>query len=207
MTKRKPSMANLPEFLRITDAQREVSDRIQAQVQQAMRGRVQASRQEARLIRGLQGEESARATLEVLFSERRRKGRAEAIKAQLARLADSYADQGRYAEAADTHPDTKRAKQYREIHDAIERPDDEGCNCQSEDARDPTSGKTLRIPLENAIEEVFSHKHNRIMPLIRCNKCGKLNVKPLPEVLARRTAALASTEQPTEKTSDLSLLK
>ena len=201
---RPPTITTLPDFLQLTDEQIATSERIQRQVAQAMHGRVQANREEARLIQGIHAERSARATLETLANEGRRKGRAEAANVQLGRLAEALADQGRFSEAAATHPDAKRAKELRKIQEAIERDDAEICDCKPEEVNDPVSNKKLRLPLENVVDEVFSPKHKRMMPLIRCNKCGDLNVKALTPELTRRQAAMMQTG---DKPNDVALLK
>lgn len=207
------ALKNLPAFLQVTDDQIAISERIQAQARQAMFGRVQANQEEARLMRGIYAERAARANLDVLANHESGDGKEDAIRFQIGRLADAYADQGRYAEAAKTHPDKQRQKEFSAIQKAIERPDSAACKCPAEiEVKDPVGGNTLRIPVENRVEDVFSIKHGRMMPLVRCEHrkkdgtiCGFLNVKPLPASLVRREA-LSVTAQ-FKKHSDAEALK
>jgi len=189
-----PTATKLPAFLEMTAEQIATSKRIQEEVRQALHGRVQANQEEARLIRGIHAERAARATLRVLSIETRRKGRSEAIKVHLARLADALADQGRYEEAAVTHPAKSRAKEYLAIHAAIERPDSDICSCSPKEIRDPASGKTLRIPTHNKVEDVYSQKHKRMVPLVRCSSCPHLNAGILPESLKQREQAMLAKQ-------------
>jgi tRNA nucleotidyltransferase/poly(A) polymerase len=185
-------LKNLPPFLQVTEEQIAISRQIQERAKQAMYGRVKANQEEARLIRGITTERFVRAQLEILAVHPARKGKAELIRRHQARLADAYADQGRYAEAAKTHPVKKRAREYAAIQKAIDRPDDESCGCpELKEVKDPATGATLQIPQQNKIEDVFSPKHGRMMPLVRCS-CGDLNAKALPLVLARREALNAT---------------
>lgn len=199
----KPNTTNLPAFLEMTPAQIAVSNRIQEEVRQALHGRVQANQEEARLIRGIHAERAARATLDVLAKEKRRKGRSEAVKLHLAKLADAYAEQGRYTEAAKLHPVKARAKEYSAIEAAISRRDTDSCKCVGDEVTDPVSGKTLHIPNVNHVIDVYSIKHKRMMPLIRCEKCGHLNVRPLPEVLAQRQRAMGTAQEKSVTDADV----
>lgn len=199
----KPNVTNLPAFLEMTPDQIANSERIQEQVRQALHGRVQANQEEARLVRGIHAERAARATLEVIAAEKSHKGRAESAKLHLARLADAYADEGRYIEAALTHPIPERANEYIDIQAALDRPDDEMCDCPAREVKDPVSGQTLQIPVINQVENVYSTKLKRMVPLLRCDVCGHLNARRLPEVLARREQAMKATKPMT----DLELLK
>lgn len=199
-----PTVTTLPEFLQLTPEQQAESDRIQAEVRQALHGRVQANQKEARLVRGIHTENATRATLQALSIQTRRKGRSEAVNLQLARLADALADQGRYEEAATAHPAKKRAKEYLAIQAAIDRPDDDVCNCPPTEVRDPATGKTLLIPAQNKIEEVYSKKHEAIVPLVVCSKCPWMNAGGvLPDALRRRDAAMAAKE----RIADIAILK
>lgn len=176
-----PTIAHLPAFLEMTKEQIAVSNQIQEQARQAMHGRVEANQQEARLLRGIQMERAARANLEVLQHHKRHKGRAERVKINLAKLADAYAEQGRYAEAAATHPSKTTAKEYAQIQAAIDRSDTDVCNCPPDEVIDPASGQTLRIPARNHIADVHNPKLKRMVPLIECRKCPpgeRLNARP-----------------------------
>lgn len=197
MTNAPPTITKLPAFLEMTDHQIAESNRIQAEVRQALHGRVQASREEARLIRGIHAERAARATLAVLSVEKKRPHRSQAINLHLAKLADAFADQGRYEEAASTHPVRARAKQYLAIQAAIDRPDSDICSCPPREVKDPLSGKMLRIPTHNKVEDVYSQKHRRMVPLVRCSSCPHMNAGVLPEMLRQREQAmLASKPKP-----------
>lgn len=199
------SLKNLPSFLQVTEEQIRVSNEIQERARQAMYGRVKATQEEARLIRGISTERAVRAQLETLRVHSPRRGRADRVREQLGRLAEALADQGRYAEAAKFHPVKHRQQEFAAVQQAIDKDDGASCGCpEFKDVKDPLSNATLRIPQVNKVEDVFSPKHGRMMPLVRC-ECGDLNVKPLPQVLARRESL--SVTAATRPVKDTEVLK
>jgi len=99
-------------------------------------------------------------------------------------LAESLAEQGRYKQAIEVCPDGERKNYYEQIVTAIERPDGEECACE-DDIRSDLAAHTLRLPRHHVSEWIWSVKHNREMPLVRCGVCGHLNARPLPKHLAQ----------------------
>lgn len=204
---------NLPDFLRMTPEQIAVSERIQEEVRQAMHGRVQATQEEAQLIRGIHAERTARANLSAFIEAKEPGGETweRGVSFYLTQLADALADQGRYAEAAALHPTKEQAAEYAAIQTALDRPDDAICDCPADEVVDPVSKKTLRIPARNKIAEVYSIKLKRMVPLIRCEKCEPdraLNARPLTATgaLMRRETAMAAVAQG-QQLKDVDLLK
>jgi len=67
---------------------------------------------------------------------------------------------------------------------AVNRPDEDECEegCDAAFENDPT-----RLTREDIVAEVYSLRHNRVMPANLCPYCKSLNVRPAaPENLARR---------------------
>lgn len=138
------------------------------------RGRVHHTPEERQLLRARAIEIAALANLAV-------DDRPE-VRAQ---LADAWADQGRFDEAAKIHPNVDRQRRYTEIAQAIERDDDETCPCEDQTVMDVTQNKNVVVYAQNIDKMVYSRKHRKLMPLVRC-ACGDLNVRPAPVHLQRR---------------------
>lgn len=86
-------------------------------------------------------------------------------------LADSLAEQGRFREAATIDP------QFQEMVEAVDRDDDDFCHCpeDSVQSRNAQGAVTIPIPKHFVVGEVFSEKAGKIVPLVKCAKCGTLN--------------------------------
>lgn len=107
-----------------------------------------------------------------------------------ARMAEGFALEGNFAAAAELHPDTEHTARFEAIAAAVERDDGERCDCPIETITDPATGQPVTITPDTIEEMVFSQKHGRLMPLVRCSRCGDLNVKQAPEHLERRISAV-----------------
>lgn len=93
----------------------------------------------------------------------------------LNRLAEVLAEQGRYTEAIEVCPDDARRLEYRAIKNAIERPDDEVCDCPDEQI--VTRSGTIVSPAVMNMGTVYSDKHASMMPVMQCRICGDLQVR------------------------------
>lgn len=90
------------------------------------------------------------------------------------RLAEAYAQTGRYDLAASIDPRPAHRDEWQSVMEAVVRDDDESCQC---------------APGKEVVElDVFSVKHNRVMSLIKCSGCGLRNVKVIPRELAQQRA-------------------
>lgn len=107
----------------------------------------------------------------------------EAQKAVSARLAESYATLGRYDLAAQTTPHQEQRKEYVEILEAINRPDDEWCPC---------------APGRDHIKRDITLPDGQRKVLRACSGCGGMNVVPIPAHLAQQRAHRAKARQSTE---------
>lgn len=91
-------------------------------------------------------------------------------------LAEAYAICGLFQKAADAAPDALQREEFRLIHEAIFcRDDAETCGCSPEH--------------RFALKDVFSILTNDERAAVKCNKCGFLNVIPLPDDLHRQREA------------------
>lgn len=110
----------------------------------------------------------------------------------LLQLAEVKADQGLFAEAADIAEGSGNlaiANDYRAKHAAIYLDDDISCDCdtqtvnvQSRGLRGEPITETVEVPNEFVVQEVYSQKHARIMPLVKCANCGTMNVRDHKDV-------------------------
>ena len=182
--------SKLPVWLRRTPAQQAADKALQAQMRQVY-GRVHLSPTEKHLMRADMTERSARAQLEHLSSlDDPSEHQLNAAKGQ---LAEAWAMKGMYREAAELHPSQLHAERLLAIAEAIEQDDDETCACQPEKVMNPSTQRTTVLHNENVDEIVYSSKHGRLMPLIRC-RCGLLNVKHAPAELQRRIEGIKARE-------------
>jgi hypothetical protein len=158
---------------------------------QAMAAHSRARMTEAeRLVgRGALLEQTARGNLEQSFGV---KGKEEERRLAKSQLAESLAMQGRYAEAAEVHPDKEQRKYYRDIAVAIEKPDDEKCDCGDRRAKMNDTELSITPRFERA--RIFSPVHNDVVSLVECSKCGHWNARPLRSRLLKHNDALAMSE-------------
>jgi hypothetical protein len=147
--------------------------------------RARFSREERMLSVGAAREDAARANLSVLAADGvdPSDGR---VRAGKSRLAEALAMRGRFEEAAAVEPREDVSGRYREIHEAVWREDEDACDCPPavRDERGPR-GTVIEVPTSFVEEIVFSGKHGREMPLVRCASCGDLNVKSRTPELER----------------------
>lgn len=150
-------------------------------------GRARMTDAERMVSRGALLEETARGNLAATAKDKGKEAR-RTEREQLKALAHGLAMQGRYEEAIKFHPFKRMQKHYREILDAIERPDDDRCGCADAKARagDVVIGITPRF--ERGL--VFSAKHSGAVSLVECSKCGDLNARPLVGRLLKHQAAV-----------------
>jgi hypothetical protein len=101
-------------------------------------------------------------------------------------LAEAHAATGRFDLAAAVCPDPLRAAELDALWRAVMRDDDEACGDECREAFD--ADPTL-LTRETVLREVYSVKHGREMPAVRCEVCKELNVRPLPAEIGRQRAA------------------
>lgn len=87
-----------------------------------------------------------------------------------ARLAEAYATLGRYDLAAETTPDEAQRKEYVEVLEAINRPDDEWCEC---------------APGRDHIKRDIILPNGERRVLRACSACRGMNVVPIPRHLSQ----------------------
>lgn len=103
-------------------------------------------------------------------------------------LAEALAVCGNYAEALMVLPKHRvdLRREFERVLRAIERPDEDRCgpDCKQKFDADPT-----KVTTESVEKYVFSVKHGRMMPMIRCTTCGGVNVRMVDGDLAKQIAA------------------
>lgn len=124
------------------------------------------------------------------------------------RRAQELALMGRYDLAAQETPDPAYRDHYMKILDAVFRDDGESCECPKE-VRGSGEHTKISVPSQHIAEEIYSIKHARLMPVLRCGTCGDLNVADAPRHLLEQRAhrvramQIAGTLLPTEAAAKL----
>lgn len=95
----------------------------------------------------------------------------------LERLSELLAEQGKFSEASKVAVSDERRKYYKSLVKAAEIPDDTVCDCQPEKIMDSVKKRELSVPTEQVLAEVYSEKHGEMKNLVKCVKCGLLNIK------------------------------
>jgi hypothetical protein len=187
----------LPEFLRLTPKKSDTPEKITemaarraviAEQQETLRAEARQRGRigpEARKVQlGLAHETSARADVAMLTSEIRaakgaeRKEKSVRLDIAKSRLADALAERGRYDEAAAAASSKEQQAEYTAMWQAVWRDDEASCPCE------PFVEGDLSLTHDHVAIEVISQKHNsKLMPAIRCNACGFVNVRPLTHEL------------------------
>lgn len=176
--------AKLPDFLKRTDEQKAEDAERQAVLAREYGPRTRLTPEE-RLIQHAAGREKvARAELDSMTKEdmkdRERVGRLKEM------LGDAVADQGRLEEAFEVTSSDERAAHYKRTLEAVMKDDDTDCNCKPEDGQDK----------HIVVDEIFSIKHNRIVPLVACCSGKHLNAGKVPEEIQKVQAVARESKTP-----------
>jgi hypothetical protein len=145
-------------------------------------GRGRLSPEARHLQLGLAHETAARAEMEMLAAELRgkvsgkgaRKEKSARLDIAKARLAEALAHQGRFDEAAALVTGAQKLE-YENLWQAVWREDNESCPCEP-----LPDGLTH----DHVSHHAPSQSHGgKLMPVVKCNQCGFLNVRPLTHAL------------------------
>ena len=164
----------LPSFLHRTPEQiRDENARQQILRDAALKGAKQTPA-EIKIGYAMMAEEAIRGNLELIDA----KAQPEVYYETRMQLAEALAEQGKFADAAKIDP------QYQAFADAVTRDDDEVCDCvpdttelQGQNARGENVSQLIEIPNQFIAAEVYSEKHGKIVPLVKCAICGDINIK------------------------------
>lgn len=122
-------------------------------------------------------------------------------------LAEAHASTGRFDLAAhytdtDTADDRRQKAEYLRIWRAVWRDDAHFCSCP------PTRGSGQRAdvtaPSYFVRKDIYSVKHDRVLPLLKCGRCHCLNVTTRKDVLAPIVAQRAHRARAQELVAGLS---
>ena len=151
----------------------------------------QMSSQDTYRARAAQRAEEHRATivnLDPQIGQALTTGEGDVAELQAAKLAirtrrvEQLALLGRFDLAAQETPDPRLRDHYLAILDAVWRDDEgDGSWCECGDVHGSGEHANLTVSQQYIAEEVFSLKHGKVMPLLRCGGCGTLNVAALPD--------------------------
>jgi hypothetical protein len=175
----------------LADPKREAEDAHLQEIRRASHTRSKLTEEERLISRGMALEEIARTNLRNM-QERREQGfnrRAwggatlDMVDEEAMRLSEALSMQGKFRDAAAVCPQKTMAKHYESIAEAIERDDDEDCDCPELKKRTLKSGQEVAVPRRHIAQRVFSPVHGRLVELESC-PCGHLNARPARGVLA-----------------------
>lgn len=123
-----------------------------------------------------------------LTEEQRREyeGAAAARPHVAAQLAEAYASAGRFDLAAKYEPGRKQKADYLRIWRAVWRDDSHSCACEPH--RGSGQHARIEVPTQYVRKDIYSVRHDAVLPLVACSKCRCLNVQPLPRALAEQRA-------------------
>lgn len=133
------------------------------------------------------GKTRERGLATILIREYREIGLHKLTKNQLLELAEAFSLIGRFDEASLM---AKKAQEmlvsalYLQIWGAIWRPDEHWCDCGDEH--------------QYVEKDIWSLKHQEERPLLRCNKCGCINVSNLPKILEQQRNMRAQARELTK---------
>ncbi len=109
------------------------------------------------------------------------------------RRAEQLALLGRFDLASQEEPDPVYRDRYLAILDAVMRDDGEWCDCS--DLHGSGEHSHISVTRQHISEEVYSLKHAKVMPVIRCSGCGGLNVMDAPKHLLQQRAHRVRAKQ------------
>lgn len=130
-----------------------------------------------RIARAKQNEQAVRAQIELLRGEKNSELKQARLAVAFERLAELYAEQGDYRSAIEVTQDPKRRAVYEAAIEAIERPDDEICDCPSERTYDSAAKREIALRPQVVTETIVSEKHNRLVDVELCSRCGHRNAR------------------------------
>jgi hypothetical protein len=118
---------------------------------------------EQRIARAMMAEDAIRKNLALLLPG------SDAHRATEIELAEVLAEQGKFREAAAINPE------FEKFVTAVDRPDDEFCDCPPDTAQGRNAQGAVTVPVPNTFVAYEVPKDGKIVPLVQCAKCGHLN--------------------------------
>lgn len=166
----------------LTPAQQQHQIDLQVALRAEAMSRGRLSPEARHLQLGLAHETAARAEMEMLAAELRgrvsgkgaRKEKSARLDLAKARLAEALAHQGRFDEAAILVKGDQKLE-YENLWQAVWREDNDTCPCE------PLADGLTHDHVSHLAP---SQSHGgKLMPVVKCNQCGFLNVRPLTHAL------------------------
>lgn len=174
----------LPAFLQRTDEQKAEDAERQKVLAKEYGPRTRLTREERLIQHAVGREKVVRAELDGLtkdeLKDSERVGRLKEM------LGDAIADQGRLEEAFEVTSSDERATQYKRRLEAVMKDDDTDCKCKPEEGTEK----------HRVVDEIFSIKHNRIVPLVECCSGKHLNAGKIPEEIQKVQAVARDSKTP-----------
>jgi len=103
-----------------------------------------------------------------------------AIKTEAKKLCESLIIMGRFDEAEKAAQDETALARIAELREAIDRDDKEVCECPPHQLPTPGKEPDVEIHHRHTRERIYSPKHHRLTPVVRCVKCNHVNVTHHP---------------------------
>jgi|ERR1051326_74501 hypothetical protein len=179
----------IPIWLRRTAEQKATDDALQERLRSAMGPGIRPNQTERHLLRAQAIKRSAEGHLTHLYADPAANP-AHVAQAE-AQMAEALAMLGDFTTAAEMHPSPEHGAHFRAIANAIDRDDAElPCHCPLTEKHDEQSNRKIHEQHTIISEHVFSPKHGRLMPVVKCAKCGSMNVRPAPAHLNERARGI-----------------
>lgn len=193
------AQASLPPFLR-RDREAIEADEQAQELRRASFGRGHLTEAERNVSHGMVLEDIALSNLPLARNE-------EDLKREQLRYSEGLELQGRLIEAADAHPLEDEQVRLRSVADAIDKDDDEFCNCGTTTAR--VGNEDVKVHPHYEVKKVYSRKHGKIVSLVGCTACGELNASANPPEQLQRILQAHRTSQVARKPTEheLAVLK
>jgi hypothetical protein len=158
---------------RNTDEMRLEQERASREIVEKLGDRLNPNSAENRAARAKEQEKAILMQIALLTSEPDSELKQNRLFQALNRLSELLAEQGKYTEAVEVCPDFQRREYYKFVSDAIDRPDDDFCDCPSDTYI--SDGKQRTSPAELKIDEIVVE--GKTKSLYQCRKCGLKNAR------------------------------
>lgn len=168
----------LPEFLELTPERKAKIEEQQKDLRAKAIAHGRLTPEARRMQIAMAHETAALSDVQMLLSEGHKVQTSAPLCHALAKLASALAEQGRYDEASKRAPTDELKREYFRLWQAVWRDDKATCKCE------PFDEGELLLTHDHVMQDVISQKHDhKLMPAIRCNHCGFVNVRPLTHEL------------------------
>lgn len=159
----------------IRERRTEDSVREQEQRNTAGRGRLTPNSPGERVSRAMRQERELWDELKMLRKQPNSELKSMRLRVVMDRIAELAAEQGDWRRAAKIAFSPLRRHRYKQIYKAIQKPDDETCDCEDDRLVDRRNREELDSPAVGVADTIVTPDGEK--RLDRCRKCGFLNAR------------------------------